>query len=234
MPRNPPWERDELILALDLYFRVGAGVRSRHPDLIELSETLRQLPIHNHAARGENFRSPDSVHLKLQNFLAIDPKHKGKGLPHGGRAERKIWSDFEAKRDELSRLAVAIREGALILQVAQGHIDEEEEFPEGKILYRLHRIRERNPRLVKKLKTKWLENYGRLICQVCGFDFEKAYGTLGRGYIECHHNVPVSELTPNQRKRLQDLSLVCANCHRVIHRRRPWVSVAELSNLVKL
>lgn len=69
-----------------------------------------------------------------------------------------------------------------------------------------------------------------LACEVCGFDFEAVYGELGRGFIECHHVVPLSE---GQRKTsLRDLALVCSNCHRMAHRRRPWPAVAELRALL--
>jgi 5-methylcytosine-specific restriction protein A len=45
--RNPPWQRDELILAPDLYFRHRPDTISKqHPDVAVLSELLNALPIH--------------------------------------------------------------------------------------------------------------------------------------------------------------------------------------------
>jgi len=45
--RNPKWHRDEIILALDLYFKIEPGqVSARNPKIIELSEILNRLPIH--------------------------------------------------------------------------------------------------------------------------------------------------------------------------------------------
>ena len=61
----------------------------------------------------------------------------------------------------------------------------------------------------------------------CGFDFEKTYGERGRDFIEVHHAVPVSELAAGQRLRMSDLRLLCSNCHRMVHRRQPWLSVAR-------
>lgn len=41
MPRNPTWARDELILALDLYFQVDPiHTSERHPKILELSRLL--------------------------------------------------------------------------------------------------------------------------------------------------------------------------------------------------
>ena len=53
---------------------------------------------------------------------------------------------------------------------------------------------------------------------MCGFDFKDKYGELGEGFAECHHTIPVSELKDNQKTTLSDLSILCANCHRMIHR----------------
>ena len=47
--RNPTWTRDELLIALELYFRIGAK-SARHPDVQEVSELLNRLPIHGHRA----------------------------------------------------------------------------------------------------------------------------------------------------------------------------------------
>ena len=56
------------------------------------------------------------------------------------------------------------------------------------------------------------------ISEVCNFDFGATYGEMGAGYMEAHHIRPVSTLTVGQRTKASDLALVCANCHRVLHR----------------
>ena len=234
MKRNPPWTRDELILALDLYSHAGAKINTFHPNVVELSNLLRELPLHTEVTRTIRYRSPGSVHLKLQNFLAIDPEYPGRGLPHGGRAERHIWEEFSSDRSALSELARAISQQASAPENVSGYVDEvEEAFPEGRILYRAHRSRERNASLVRKAKAACTRTYGVLECQVCGFSFAAVYGSLGEGYIECHHDVPVSELRPGSLTRVRDLTLVCGNCHRMLHRKRPWMSVEELSKVVR-
>ncbi len=57
-------------------------------------------------------------------------------------------------------------------------------------------------------------------CHVCGFSFESTYGALGAGYIEAHHLVPVAELAerPRSVSPQTDFAVVCANCHRMLHR----------------
>jgi 5-methylcytosine-specific restriction endonuclease McrA len=102
------------------------------------------------------------------------------------------------------------------------------EFPEGRAAYVTHRKRERNPALVRAAKASHLSRFGRLVCQICGFDFGKAYGRVGDGFIEAHHTIPVSELTDNSVSRIENIALVCSNCHRMVHRRRPWLQLHEL------
>lgn len=72
-------------------------------------------------------------------------------------------------------------------------------------------------------------------CQCCGFDFEKTYGEIGKGFIEVHHVVPLSYLgeavTINPHT---DLVCLCSNCHRMIHRRIDGIiTVEELRNMIE-
>ncbi len=106
------------------------------------------------------------------------------------------------------------------------------EFPEGQTYERLHLARERNRTLIRLAKES-AKKRGRLLCQVCDFDFAKRYGSFGEGYIDAHHTVPVSELTPGTPTRLEDIALVCANCHRMLHRRRPWLRMNQLRSLLE-
>ena len=110
--------------------------------------------------------------------------------------------------------------------------DDEEEGEEGQILTRTHRYRERNTKLVARKKQRVLRDKGKLSCEVCGFDFSAAYGERGDGFIECHHTKPVSKLKDGETTKINDLALVCSNCHRMIHRRKPWLSVEGVKDLL--
>ena len=103
---------------------------------------------------------------------------------------------------------------------------------EGKPLYVLHKRIERNSAISKKKKNNALKE-NKLKCEVCGFDFYKVYGDRGHGYIECHHKKPLSELRGETDVKLKDLSLLCANCHRIIHRKKPYISVSELKGIYR-
>lgn len=66
-------------------------------------------------------------------------------------------------------------------------------------------------------------------CSVCGLDFKDRYGSLGVGFIHVHHVVPLSELGPEyELDPIRDLRPVCPNCHAMLHRRRPSLSITEV------
>ena len=114
---------------------------------------------------------------------------------------------------------------------AQRSSESEEDGEEGRILLRIHRQKERNRRLVALKKRQAFDSTGRLTCEACGFDFATVYGSLGEGFAECHHRSPLSELTEVTRTRLSDLAIVCANCHRMLHR-QPVHTVEEIRDLI--
>jgi len=233
--RNPAWTRDELILALDLYMRHNpAHISKTHPDVIALSKVLNNLPIHSERPDETRFRNPNGVYMKLCNFLRFDPDYSGKGLVAGGKLEEGIWNQFHKNRELLHNIALAIKKTASSKEIVSTQIEDEEESgaQEGKVLFRLHRVRERNPNLVKKKKERALIESGKLRCDVCLFDFELQYGDLGRGFIECHHTLPLSRLQPNQKTGLSDLALVCSNCHRMLHRANIYLPVSALKKMV--
>jgi len=89
----------------------------------------------------------------------------------------------------------------------------------------------RNP----ALRRDAIDHYGTR-CAACGFDFGEAYGELGTGYAEVHHIRPFAELRDAVEARvttLQDVVVLCANCHRMIHRRRPALRVEDLQELTR-
>jgi predicted HNH restriction endonuclease len=80
-----------------------------------------------------------------------------------------------------------------------------------------HRRIERDRRLIERKRRAVQRMTGALLCEVCEFDFG-VYENLGEGFCEVHHLRPLSEATSVARTRLKDLAVVCANCHRMIHR----------------
>jgi len=227
--RPPPWSRDELILALDLYFRLNPlHTSDDHPEIVALSETLRRLPMAVTARDTATFRNPAGVYMKLCNFLSLDPSYEGAGLRRGSKADREIWEEFADQRDRLAKIAEAIKANIDSIPRLPVLGEEEVEAVEGRALVRVHLWRERNRSIVKAKKEQFLRENGALYCEICSFDFAARYGPIGEGYIECHHVLPLSSLRPGSTTRLEDLALVCANCHRMLHRGKPWPTIGQL------
>ncbi len=90
-----------------------------------------------------------------------------------------MWEEFSKDKGKLSKVAENIINGVHHLpEVESSNDDEEEEFPEGKVLYRIHKGRERKSSAVRKKKDKAIES-GNLKCEICKFDFHETYGELG-------------------------------------------------------
>jgi putative restriction endonuclease len=106
------------------------------------------------------------------------------------------------------------------------------EFPEGKKMLRKHILRERNPKLVRLAKLEFKQKNDRLFCEICEFDFTEKYGEIGKDFIEAHHIKPISELKESDKTKIEDLIMVCSNCHRMLHRKRPWLNKFELKKLI--
>jgi 5-methylcytosine-specific restriction protein A len=82
--------------------------------------------------------------------------------------------------------------------------------------YVYHRKIERNRTAAANAKK-----FHGTTCQACDLDFVKRYGAIGQGFIEAHHLKPISELeegVPVKYDVALDFAVLCANCHRMIHR----------------
>ncbi len=77
-------------------------------------------------------------------------------------------------------------------------------------------------------RRECIAHYG-YVCQVCGLNFEKVYGELGKAFIEVHHLHPVSQ-GERQVNPIEDLIPLCSNCHSMIHRQEDvsdWKGLRE-------
>ena len=148
-----------------------------------------------------------------------------------------VWDLYGSNKEGLRRVSDAIRalvSSGQVLPLSATVAYDEEDAEEGRLLSRVHRFRERDPSIVGRKKRRALQQQESLTCEGCNFDFERVYGDRGRGFIECHHTRPLSDLSPEgETTKLSDLSLVCSNCHRMIHKSKPWLSIRQLQSLVQ-
>ena len=232
---NPNWKRDETMLALNLYQKLGGQVPGPHDHrIIELSQRLRALPIHHGAEKRDSFRNPAGVAFKLQNIRQVATGH---GLGNVSALDRVMWEEYGEKPELVQQLVDAIGAEVTSGQVNEAEVaavEEDEEFIEGRVLTAVHRRRERNPKLRERFLHK-RRGAGTLKCDCCNEGPKAAALDLGLAGFETHHVTPLAQ-SSGTTTRLSDLALLCATCHRLIHRaihlKKRWVGVEELKAIL--
>jgi 5-methylcytosine-specific restriction protein A len=237
------WTWPELVLACDLLHERGwtTTIRASDPVVQELSLYLRSLD--RDAALSSGYRSPGSVQLKLENIRTAHPDYVGKPT-RGARLDRLVLEAFLSDPEGMHETAKQLRADASLAEMRKDDADEYPEVGEldrldvddvvlaleGAVKRRWATARERDPKLRKQKIAQSMRVRGEVSCEVCGFDFARAYPKHGDGYIEVHHRIPlhVSGEVPNT---LDDLILLCANCHRMIHRKKTWLTPDELRQI---
>jgi len=238
---NPKWHQDEIILALDLYFSPIRGpIDKKNPNIIELSKILNELPLFSDRPDEDKFRNANGVSLKLSNFLALDDNYKGSGMTGWSKLDKELFHKFQHKPEELKTIAIEIKRVVgdddlrkKIYLIEDDEVTDTDSVEEGHILYKLHKYRERNRKIVAQKKKEAMSQHGKLACEACELSFDEFYGEIGRGFIECHHLTPMAKLKVHTRTTLDSLSLVCSNCHRMLHRKIDSLSVEDLRMMIK-
>jgi 5-methylcytosine-specific restriction protein A len=77
------------------------------------------------------------------------------------------------------------------------------------------------PIACNRTAAKQAKKFHGIRCQACNLDFEERYGAIGKGFIEAHHLKPIASLEEGVAVTYDvaaDFAVLCANCHRMIHR----------------
>lgn len=232
-------ERDLLIPALLVIEVLGTASTS------QLQVHLRNLlePTGDDL-RGLANRKDDRFSQKVRNLKSHDALVRRGWAEYEGR--ERSWrltpaghAVLDANRELLDALLLgrhryADQQTALAAAAdnqAAGHtpvrtlaFDEDEVVLEGRIAPAEVRRRERSRRLRRAALHRFAVG-GKLVCDVCEFDFEAMYGERGTGYIEVHHVRPLfmyedDDLEQTISAALENLVPLCSNCHRMLHRSR--------------
>ncbi len=156
----------------------------------------------------------DTIDLHLNNLK----KHGMKGVPQGprkmtGELLECILSCFDSPQNDYDE------------------IEDNKDYFEGA----LKRVYVNKYERDHDARMKCIEAHGYK-CSVCGMDFEKLYGELGRGFIHVHHIVPISTIGEEYKiDPVKDMVPVCPNCHAMLHRGKDGqvLSVDELKRIIK-
>ena len=167
----------------------------------------------------ENIIDIDDVDLLCRILISIQSRYAYVRKDDKKTEGLKYYIDFLKEREK------NIESNTGTISVEQ---DFSEEYQEGGVLDCHGDKYERN----HKAREECLKYYG-YNCRVCGFDFEEIYGTRGRKFIEVHHRVPLSERKEEYNvDPIRDLIPVCPNCHAMLHRTKPAITVEELISLI--
>lgn len=169
--------------------------------------------------------------INVQAPLYHHPEKYGEGfnwwnVPFWG--EKRKGNIYWILRPELQEaLREMEEEKELLLEITipeEMNFDTQEHLYEGAMRQIYVNSYERN----RNARDQCVEYYGPR-CIICGFDFEKGYGEVGRDVIHVHHLKPLSDIGENYRiDPINDLRPICPNCHVIIHRKNPPYSIDEV------
>lgn len=137
------------------------------------------------------------------------------GIPHSDSRPRKFWSTgfvFDAE-----------------LQNYSDEVDEPHNYHEGATKTVSVNSYERN----SKARLACIAHYGWQ-CQACQLNFDDRYGIRGKEFIHVHHVRALHEIGEEYEvDPINDLRPVCPNCHAMIHRQKPYLTIEELVEILK-
>jgi putative restriction endonuclease len=186
MAKSPPWTREELIVAFNLYLKLPFGkMHKGNAEVIELSNLLGR-------------RTPDSVAMRLTNFASVDPYHQNRGvrgMSGGYNQVKPIWDEFVNNQEELAFESERILANYQNKSVEELHPDLLINLPnvQGEVRERLVKTRV-NQNLFRQMILKTYRN----TCAISGIDVPDL--------LVAGHIVPWSE---NTQERLNPENGIC-------------------------
>jgi predicted HNH restriction endonuclease len=129
---------------------------------------------------------------------------------------------FYAQKHEIDLTAIKQPKGDAVENAEESEDEEQERF-EGRLTEAKVLRRQRN----RAARQQCLEASG-YTCYVCGFNFEKAYGDVGKNFLEVHHTKPLATYDDEHPIPQSELVALCSNCHSMVHRKREVLDVDEL------
>ncbi len=203
---------------------------ARSSQLAQKLNMPHHLPINNRIGRlGKRIAEKLNIQVPTRSPLTNDPMWWS--VPFQGRDEGEGRFCYILK-PELKEAMQEIYEGAAIAEIiSPEEIDSKsvENLYEGARKQVYVNSYERN----RDARDQCVKHYGAR-CIICGFDFEKIYGKIGRNVIHVHHLKPLAEIGERyQVDPINDLRPVCPNCHVIIHKKTPPHSIDEVMAMVK-
>jgi hypothetical protein len=164
--------------------------------------------------------SPDTKHVHWKRI-----PHHGYGIALRFRLLRDVHFPLPFRRRFPQLGWLRLPEGDMVT--------DDGPYEEGQRVPRVHLRAERNSTLRRASLMHWTRRLGRIRCLACSFDFERRYGTHGRGFIEMHHRSLFANTRAPRLVKAEDLVPLCSNCHRMVHKVRDrFLSIDALKRLL--
>jgi len=185
----------------------------------------------DHFTEVQSYRAFDAeVFAKHDgDFIEVIPESRVSNYWRDG--VRPITQEIYQRIQSLASLTEPVDSGvrAPTNDNAQGLPESLESGVEGHPGMRVVSTYERDP----KLREAAIRIHGTT-CVVCGFNFAEVYGQHGAGYVQVHHLVPLADGRETRIvKAKTDLTVLCANCHVMVHRyRKKTLTIEQLKALI--
>ena len=144
------------------------------------------------------------------------------------RSSRRRGGVGEPVRGKAKVAAAVPRIKVISPQLIAEEVDEADRYVEGATLRITINYFERDQAAREACIRKWGDR-----CSVCRFRFSEHYGRIGEGFIHVHHLKPLAEVRSRHTvDPLNDLRPVCPNCHAMLHKTNPAMSIEKLRKIL--
>lgn len=110
MNKNIKWEEEEVILLIELYFKLKATKYDKNkPEILELCDLLRKRADKLNITINDTFRNKTGVFMKLKNIEAVENKSLV-GLSNYSKLDRNIFNKYINNQQKLKDDSNEIRE----------------------------------------------------------------------------------------------------------------------------
>jgi hypothetical protein len=149
------------------------------------------------------------------------------------RKEEDLTAYPDRRPDAVGVLYLEEEEPATDVEANHRELDERYAI-EGARYFQTHLSRERSSYLADIKRKECRSTEGYLACEACGLSSSNLPEGVADSAFEVHHRMPLAELETMSKTRVADLSILCACCHRMIHRTTPFMSVELFASIRKI
>jgi hypothetical protein len=219
-----------VLLAVNTYFEIGdvQKVNTNNPLVIELSQTLRSLPIHR--CDDETFRNISGTDMTLKCIAALDEGARYSMKTYTG-LQKEIFYYYRTRQLILEKLCNAIKACMPLPFEYRPDLLSPCSIT-GNILFQYHLFIEQKSRTAKLTRTNSYQRR-KSICQICGIDLYVTYGNSGIELLEQHYSEDIANYGINMNVLQGRFISICPICHKWAHLNSDTYLYNNLKQLIR-